>query len=105
MCAYCSDLPEHVDDVVVHLRYIRRSRDLLLGKITLDIMETELGTANQAWHPVIFTARDGLSVERVGELDLKFKLEELVILMSSNYAEIGKVRYDCSVLIVASSRF
>lgn len=89
--AYCSDLPEHIDDVAVHLRYIRRNRDLLLGKVTLDIMETELGTTNQIWHPVIFTARDGLSVERVGELDLKFKLEELIILMSNDYAEIGKV--------------
>jgi len=54
-------------------------------------METELGTTSQIWHPVVFTARDGLSVERVGELDLKFKLEELVILMSNDYAEIAKV--------------
>jgi hypothetical protein len=89
--AYCSDLPEHIDDVAVHLRYVRRNRDLLLGKVTLDIMETELGTTSQIWHPVILTARDGLSVERVGELDLKFKLEELVILMSNDYADIGRV--------------
>ena len=54
-------------------------------------METELGTTSQIWHPVIFTARDGLSVERVGELDLKFKLEELVVLMNNDYAEIRKV--------------
>ena len=70
---------------------MKRNRDLLLGKVTLDIAETELGTTSQTWHPVIFTARDGLSVERVGELDLKYKLEELAILMSSDYAEIGKV--------------
>jgi hypothetical protein len=104
MFADYSDLPEHIDDVSVHLRYIRRNRDLLLGKVTLDIMENELGTMNQGWHPVVHTARDGLSVERVGELDLKFKLEELVILMSSDYAEIAKVVHMYSILIAASSR-
>jgi hypothetical protein len=88
---YGSDLPEHMDDVAIQLRYFRKSRDLLLGKVTVDITETELGTSNQAWHPVIFTARDGLSVERVGDLDLKYKVEELAILMSTDYAEIRKV--------------
>jgi hypothetical protein len=86
-----SDLPEHIDDVSIHLRYVRRNRDLLLGKVSLNILDTELGATNQAWHPVISTSRDGLSVERVGELDLKYKLEELVILMSCDYAEIRKV--------------
>lgn len=81
-----------MDDISIHLRYIRRNRDLLLGKVTLDITETELGTSNQAWHSVIFTARDGLSVERVGDLDLKYKVEELAILMSNDYVEIRKVR-------------
>jgi hypothetical protein len=64
---------------------------MVLGKVTLNMMDTELGKSTQAWHPVIFTARDGLSVERVGELDLKYKLEELVILMSTDYSEIRKV--------------
>jgi hypothetical protein len=86
-----SDLPEHVDDVAILLKYVRRNREMLLGKVTLNIMDTELGKPNQDWHPVIFTARDGLSVERVGELDLKFKLEELVILMSSDYSDMRKV--------------
>jgi hypothetical protein len=90
---YSSDLPEHMDEVAIHLRYLRKNRDLLLGKVTLDITETELGTSNQAWHPVIFTARDGLSVERVGDLDLKYKVEELAILMSNDYAEIRRVRH------------
>jgi len=54
-------------------------------------METEIGTITQTWHPVVYTARDGLSVERVGDLDAKYKLEELVILMSHDYDEIGKV--------------
>ena len=103
--AYCRDLPEHTDDVAVHLRYIRRNRDLLLGKVTLDIMDMELGTTSQIWHPVVFTARDGLSVERVGELDLKFRLEELVVLMSNDYAEIGKVFHEIyDPKILATSR-
>ena len=90
-----SDLPEHIDDVAIILKYIRRNREMVLGKVTLNMMDTELGKSTQAWHPVIFTARDGLSVERVGELDLKYKLEELVILMSSDYSEIGKVNPIC----------
>lgn len=89
--AYDSDLPEHIDDVAIVLKYVRRNREIMLGKVTLNMMDTELGKTTQAWHPVIFTARDGLSVERVGELDLKYRLEELVILMSSDYSEIRKV--------------
>jgi len=54
-------------------------------------MDSELGTSNQEWHPVIYTARDGLNVEQVGELDIKFKLQELPILMNSDYDEIKKV--------------
>lgn len=54
-------------------------------------MQTELGKTCQNWHPVVHTARDGLSVERVGELDLKYKVEELIILTSGDYAEIRKV--------------
>lgn len=69
------------------------------------MMDTELGKTTQAWHPVIFTARDGLSVERVGELDLKYRLEELVILMSSDYSEIRKVTWRTSMLTVAITRF
>lgn len=86
-----SDLPEHIDEVSIHLRYTRRNRDLLLGKVSLNILDTELSVTNQAWYPVVSTSRDGLSVERVGELDLKYKMEELVILMSHDYAEIRKV--------------
>jgi C2 domain len=98
-CYWYSDLPEHIDDVEIHLRYIRRNRDLLLGKVTLNLMETEFGASNQSWYPIIFTARDGLSVERVGDLDLKYKLEELVILMSNDYSEIRKVFPHTIVLI------
>ena len=90
-----SDLPEHIDDVEIHLRYIRKNRDLLLGKVTLNIEETEFGVTNQSWHPVIYTARDGLSVERVGDLDLKYKLEEVVILMGSDYSEVRRVDHIC----------
>lgn len=94
-----SDLPEHIDDVEIHLRYIRKNRDLLLGKVTLSIEETEFGVTNQSWHPVIYTARDGLSVERVGDLDLKYKLEEVVILMGSDYSEVRRVDHICVVHI------
>jgi hypothetical protein len=90
-CADDSDLSEHIDDVTIQLRYIRRNRDLVLGKVSLSILETELGTVSQAWYPVVYTARDGLSVERVGDLDLKYKLEELVVLTSGDYSEIRKV--------------
>jgi hypothetical protein len=69
--------------------------------VTLNVMETELGTTDQAWHPVIFTARDGLSVERVGELDLKYKIEEVAILMSRDYSEIRKVRLRNLSLLIA----
>ena len=93
-CAYQSDLAEHVDDVSVNLRYIRRGRDQLLGKVSLNIMETELGKVSQDWHPVVHTARDGLSVERVGELDLKYKVEELTVLPSGDYDEIRKILLD-----------
>jgi hypothetical protein len=99
-----SDLPEHVDDVSIDLRYVRRSRDLPLGKVSLNILDTELGATHQAWHPVLSTSRDGLSVERVGELDLKYKLEELVILMSHDYAEIRKA-HPIVTTNVAPSRF
>jgi hypothetical protein len=85
------DLPEHTEDVEIHLRYIRKNKDQLLGKVTLNLTETEFGITNQSWHPVIYTARDGLTVERVGDLDLRFKMEELVVLMSSDYAEIRGV--------------
>jgi C2 domain len=88
-----SDLPDHVDDVSILLRYIRRNRDLVLGKVSLSILDTEMGITNQKWHPLAHTARDGLSVEYVGELDLKYKLEELVILTSDDYSEIRKVCY------------
>jgi hypothetical protein len=64
---------------------------LLLGKVSLEVMDSELGTSNQEWHSVVYTARDGLSVDRVGELEVKFRLEELPILMSSDYDETKKV--------------
>lgn len=101
--ADCRDIQEHIDDVAVHVRYIRRNRDLLLGKVTLEVMDSELGTSNQEWHPVIFTARDGLSVERVGELEVRFKLQELPILMSSEYDEIKKVLYILSTCLTLAS--
>lgn len=63
----------------------------MLGKVSLSILDTEMGITNQKWHPLVHTARDGLSVEYVGELDLKYKLEELVILTSDDYSEIRKV--------------
>ena len=56
-------------------------------------MQTELGKTCQNWHPVVHSARDGLTVERVGELDLKYKVEELIILTSGDYAEIRKVHH------------
>jgi hypothetical protein len=86
-----------MDDVSIHLRYIRRNRDALLGKVTLDIMETELGTTSQSWYPVVHSARDGLSVERVGEMDVKYKLEELLILMSHDYDDVAKVLNQVSI--------
>ena len=63
----------------------------MLGKVSLSILDTEMGVTNQKWHPLVHTARDGLSVEYVGELDLKYKLEELVILASDDYSEIRRV--------------
>ena len=98
----CSDLPEHIDDIEIHLRYLRRNKDLLLGKVVLNLTETEFGVTNQSWHPVIYMARDGLSVERVGDLDLKFKLEELVILMTNDYAEIRNVFSSLLILTLAA---
>lgn len=86
-----SDLPDHVDDLSILLRYIRRNRDLVLGKVSLSILDTEMGFTNQKWHPLVHTARDGINVEHVGELELKYKLEELVILTSDDYSEIRKV--------------
>ena len=86
-----SDLPDEVDDVSIVLRYIRRNRDLVLGKVSLSILDTEMGIANQKWHPLVHPGRDGLGVEHVGELDLKYKLEELVILTTDDYSEIRKV--------------
>jgi hypothetical protein len=86
-----SDLPDEVDDVSIVLRYIRRNRDLVLGKVSLSILDTEMGITNQKWHPLVHTGRDGLGVEHVGELDLKYKLEELVILTTDDYSEIRKV--------------
>ena len=86
-----SDLQEHIDNVAVNVRYIRRNQDLLLGTVILEVMDSELGTSNQKWHPVIYAARDGLNVGQVGELDIKFKLQELPILMSSDYDEIKNV--------------
>jgi hypothetical protein len=86
-----SDLPEHLDDIEIHFRHIRRNRDSLLGKVTVNVTETELGTAEQAWHTIVYNAPNGLSVERVGELDLKYKVDELVILMTSDYSELRKV--------------
>ena len=57
----------------------------------MNVTETELGTSEQAWHTIVFTAPNGLSVERVGELDLKYKVDELVILMTNDYSELRKV--------------
>jgi hypothetical protein len=64
---------------------------MILGKVSLSILETEVGTVSQDWHPVVHTARDGLSVERVGDLDLRYKVEELVVLTGGDYSEIRKV--------------
>jgi hypothetical protein len=71
----------------------------VLGKVSLSILDTEMGITNQKWHPLVHTARDGLTIEHVGEMDLKYKLEELVILTSDDYSEIRKV-YTLNELIL-----
>jgi hypothetical protein len=78
---------------------------MILGKVSLSILETELGAVSQDWHPVVHTARDGLSVERVGDLDLRYKIDELVVLTSGDYSEIRKVFHHCSILMIASAGF
>lgn len=85
------EFPDHVEEVYILLRCSRRHRDLFYAKASLQIGDVELGTFNQEWIPAVWAAPDMLTVERVGELDIKFKLEEHIILMSRDYTEIRKV--------------
>jgi hypothetical protein len=68
------------------------ANDAVIGRVDVRLDDLNTSTAMEGWLPLTNTRKDG-NEERVGEVYLKIEMEELIVLMGSEYKELLEVRF------------
>ncbi|KAK9696292.1 hypothetical protein K7432_012547 [Basidiobolus ranarum] len=91
-----TDLPALRDGAtVVVMNKNRIHKDSNIGKVHLPISVIRQDEEFEGWYPVMYESKiSGYPAEMVGELRLRFKYDEVVVLPSSSYGDLLKLLLD-----------
>ncbi|ORX78226.1 Rho GTPase activation protein [Basidiobolus meristosporus CBS 931.73] len=80
---------------VIVMNKNRLHKDSTIGKVHLPISFIRRGETHEGWYPIMYESKvSGYPSETAGELHLRFKYDEVVVLPSSSYDSLLKLLLD-----------